>query len=123
MFNRRVHRDLEGVCRDHVFAGTLCPLRFIILLLFFANVSFAQSQYDINDPRNPDCPCHKLQKIADEEYASSEIRLPNISIGGSATMYHKKKKGVRMKKGKRHFRNRHLGLKKVRTDYSVCFRW
>ncbi len=23
---------------------------------------------DINDPRNPNCPCHKYQKLADEEY-------------------------------------------------------
>lgn len=23
---------------------------------------------DINDPRNPKCPCHKYQKLADEEY-------------------------------------------------------
>ncbi|MBK9285997.1 MAG: hypothetical protein IPM51_17005 [Sphingobacteriaceae bacterium] len=27
-----------------------------------------QSNYDINDPRNPNCPCHKYQKLADEEY-------------------------------------------------------
>ena len=32
------------------------------------NVAFAQSSYPINDPRNPDCPCHKYQKLADEEY-------------------------------------------------------
>jgi hypothetical protein len=24
--------------------------------------------FDINDPRNPNCPCHKYQKQADEEY-------------------------------------------------------
>lgn len=26
-------------------------------------------KYDLNDPRNPDCPCHAAQKQADEEYA------------------------------------------------------
>ena len=43
---------------------------FIFLLLFFiaSNVMFAQ-QYDINDPRNPDCPCHKMQQLADKEFA------------------------------------------------------
>jgi hypothetical protein len=43
---------------------------FIILLLFFiaSNVMFAQ-QYDINDPRNPDCPCHKMQQLAEKEFA------------------------------------------------------
>jgi hypothetical protein len=24
--------------------------------------------YDINDPRNHDCPCHKYQKLAEKEY-------------------------------------------------------
>lgn len=115
MFNRRVHRGQEGVCRDHVSARPLCPLRFIIFLLFISTISFAQSQYDINDPRNPDCPCHKLQKIADEEFAQLN--------SGSGISYHKKRKGIRIKKGKHHFRSRPLGLKRVRTDYSVCFRW
>jgi hypothetical protein len=27
--------------------------------------------YNINDPRNPKCPCHKYQKIADEEYKNT----------------------------------------------------
>ena len=26
------------------------------------------TQYPINDPRNPNCPCHVMQKKADEEY-------------------------------------------------------
>jgi len=45
------------------------------LIFFFVNVVFSQSlptgqagSYPINDPRNPDCPCHKYQKLADEEY-------------------------------------------------------
>ncbi|CAN5358335.1 hypothetical protein BH09BAC5_BH09BAC5_02200 [soil metagenome] len=28
-------------------------------------------KYDLNDPRNPDCPCHAAQKLADEEYQRS----------------------------------------------------
>jgi len=40
----------------------------IIFLLFIANNIFAQ-EYDINDPRNPNCPCHKMQQQADEEFA------------------------------------------------------
>lgn len=27
-----------------------------------------KTKYDINDPRNPNCPCHKYQKLADDEY-------------------------------------------------------
>jgi hypothetical protein len=49
-----------------------------ILFLLFVSRSFSGlpgdtlrkvQSYDINDPRNPDCPCHKYQKLADEEYA------------------------------------------------------
>lgn len=29
-------------------------------------------KYDINDPRNPDCPCHAAQKLADDEYRRSQ---------------------------------------------------
>lgn len=38
------------------------------LIFLFVNVLFAQTSYPINDPRNPNCPCHKYQKLADEEY-------------------------------------------------------
>jgi hypothetical protein len=51
----------------------------VVLFIFFFKSSFSResddttkkavSTYDINDPRNPDCPCHKYQKLADEEYA------------------------------------------------------
>jgi hypothetical protein len=38
----------------------------------FANASVKEdslkSRFDMNDPRNPQCPCHKYQKLADDEY-------------------------------------------------------
>ncbi|CAG0996326.1 MAG: hypothetical protein HND27_09610 [Bacteroidetes bacterium] len=48
----------------------------ILFLIGFSYSSFSQIQnkqlnereYDINDPRNPNCPCHKLQKQAEDEY-------------------------------------------------------
>lgn len=48
--------------------------RLIGLLFFFLiQITFAQPDnnkqvYDLNDPRNPDCPCHKYQKMADDEF-------------------------------------------------------
>lgn len=30
-------------------------------------------KYDLNDPRNPDCPCHKAQQIAEDEYRNSQV--------------------------------------------------
>jgi hypothetical protein len=41
-------------------------------------------KFDINDPRNPDCPCHKYQKIAEMEYqkllAKAEKKKPDKEI-------------------------------------------
>ncbi|MEO5645364.1 MAG: hypothetical protein ABIQ40_06810 [Bacteroidia bacterium] len=31
-------------------------------------------KYDLNDPRNPNCPCHDAQKKADEEYRNSQMQ-------------------------------------------------
>ena len=50
--------------------GRLMGLLFFILI----KISFAQpvntinQEYDLNDPRNPNCPCHKYQKMADDEF-------------------------------------------------------
>jgi hypothetical protein len=51
---------------------------FFLSLLFFVSpkISFATgdtltgdtTKYALNDPRNPNCPCHDAQKKADEEY-------------------------------------------------------
>lgn len=52
-------------------------LKIIIFILICFQFSFAnaivkedslKSRFDMNDPRNPNCPCHKYQKLADEEY-------------------------------------------------------
>lgn len=52
-------------------------MKAFIYILFFNCLCIAsyaamgdttKTKYDINDPRNPNCPCHKYQKIADEEY-------------------------------------------------------
>jgi hypothetical protein len=47
-------------------------LQGILALLFFIGggnlISQNGIQYPINDPRNPNCPCHKAQKLADDEF-------------------------------------------------------
>lgn len=43
-------------------------LILFLLVLFFSVRVNSQTTFDINDPRNPNCPCHKYQKLADEEY-------------------------------------------------------
>lgn len=34
-------------------------------------------KYDLNDPRNPNCPCHNAQKLADDEYRQSQLQQVN----------------------------------------------
>src|SRR5438094_2799694 len=59
-------------CSGFFFKLVLC---FTIVLLpqisFAVNISpgdSSKNKYDINDPRNPQCPCHKYQKQADDEF-------------------------------------------------------
>jgi hypothetical protein len=46
-----------------------------------------KTKYDINDPRNPHCPCHQYQKLADEEFArlqNKEKNNGNVSVNGES---------------------------------------
>jgi hypothetical protein len=38
------------------------------------------TKYDLNDPRNPDCPCHAAQKLAEEEYRKSHEQHNNNPV-------------------------------------------
>ena len=53
---------------------------FLLVLFFSVSVKSQTSKYDINDPRNPHCPCHKYQKLADEEYKKM-MREGNKGVG------------------------------------------
>lgn len=57
------------------------PRHLLTMALLFSFVlSKAQTTFDINDPRNPHCPCHKYQKLADEEYKKL-LRAGNKGVG------------------------------------------
>jgi hypothetical protein len=53
-----------------------CPQKIFILLIVLLSSSLSlagngdslKGKYGINDPRNPKCPCHNYQKLADDEY-------------------------------------------------------
>jgi hypothetical protein len=38
----------------------------------------ARQEYDLNDPRNPNCPCHKRQQQAEREYQQLQGNLGNF---------------------------------------------
>lgn len=68
MFNSSVKRVIKKHRRDSFSAMSL---RLTVLLMVVSTVVFSQTNnqhYDLYDPRNPDCPCHKLQKQAENEY-------------------------------------------------------
>lgn len=67
---------------------------FFILLccsFCFANALVLKDdslKFDITDPRNPKCPCHKYQKLADEEYRKflgKEIKTKNDNENSNYT--------------------------------------
>jgi hypothetical protein len=76
MFRRRVKRETKTYHRE---SFSVIPLCLIALLMLLSTIVFSQTnvnqKYDLNDPRNPDCPCHKLQKQAEDEY--KQIQMEN----------------------------------------------
>lgn len=135
---------------------------FIVLLfLISTQLSFAgtdttkvaDQQFPLNDPRNPNCPCHKLQKQAEDEFEQqnkSKDRFENIEnytnvnvkernklksfseIGEkgkrsisvlSITKYKHKKKVIWITKVRFKFSKKVHRIKKTLPDYEICFKW
>lgn len=199
MNSRREFREIvktcgEGSTLQPLFPNAFGALRLFILLLLLTNNVFSQNiqnqQYDLNDPRNPDCPCHKLQKLADDEYnkiknnkiknndiqqqfasnldvtISNKNNLDNTinqsdnnfnpkqnnfnqidnigndnssrqaknifiankrevsaEIGGSGSRAKKSKSGLWLRKKINRTKLKNSRLKKIKTNYSVCYKW
>lgn len=129
-----------------------------LLFFLFTQISFAQpgndkQVFDLNDPRNPDCPCHKYQKMADDEFeklqkknklnrsdeAADDRNDQNLNLKKSQSKdseivsnplhsnYSKKKKRKIVKRRV----HKHINLfalksfkaKSFKPSYSVCFKW
>jgi hypothetical protein len=80
-----------------------------------------KTKFDLNDPRNPDCPCHKYQKQADKEYEALLAGEKGIKSYGSFDFKLPQWKGEPL-----HFRNwksrrRHRFRKKIHT--TRCSTW
>lgn len=188
MNSRRVFREIVKTLREGSAQQALLPnlfgaLRLFILFLLISSNSFSQNnvgnqQYDLNDPRNPDCPCHKLQKLADDEYKQMQNkdqqqqfalnvnisdqldnnfnfnkqdnqvnRQDNTNIGtdnsshqvkrdfspnqrqiasgsgSSGSKTKKKKHGLWFQKKINRSKLKNSRIKKVRPNYSVCYKW
>jgi hypothetical protein len=130
----------------------------VLLFLLFTHLSSAQpgndkQVFDLNDPRNPDCPCHKYQKMADDEFEQlnkknklnqsgdlaelgdgqnlnlkqRQSKAPKIPATPPHSNYSKNKKRKTVKRGgHKHinlFTLRSLKTKRFKPSYSVCFKW
>jgi hypothetical protein len=66
--SRAVERATAGTHKGVIVC--FLPALLFFMCLLAGSFCFGQNkvQYALNDPRNPDCPCHKYQKMADDEY-------------------------------------------------------
>jgi hypothetical protein len=126
-----------------------CTLFFMLLIKYVVAQNGMQSTYDLNDSRNPNCPCHKLQKQAEDEYArqvkeahqdrsnDNKNDFTQTSQGGnspdggnyvpkSASDRFQVKRKHSLKKWNNYFfkytRKRSV-RRKWYPDYSVCYKW
>ncbi len=118
-------------------AGLLCSVFLFCSLSCFAGAletggDSTKQKYASSDPRNPDCPCHKYQQQAENEYlqmlsddskskaeATHFQKLPLGSLAGTKNRKHFSwfkfhKKGHSFRQG---------GVKKRKPNYKSCFSW
>ena len=123
---------------------------FFILLCFqfsFANAlglkeDSLSSKFPLNDPRNPHCPCHKYQKLADDEFqklhgSSLVLKTDKININYTDTFVGTSDNNVKTIKASKKFRHRNnffkffdlkkkrktkrTKVRKLRRDNTACF--
>lgn len=127
----------------------------IILILFIIsyyskatrfNNDSLKNKYELNDPRNPNCPCHKYQKLANEEFkklnqnntnaiTNSKFNTKQVLSASSSNPLIKKKnfKNITLLHHKNkaykifNFNKGHRGKKKYflrnNKNVSSCFHW
>ena|ERR1035437_6206195 len=99
-----------------------------------------KNKYDINDPRNPQCPCHIYQKQADEEYNKLQKKQGNLfaySVGNeifsdnsvtkkhhiSFTKFKRKHGAKKFYKIKVLFSKEYWKKWRASTEVTDCFNW
>ena len=75
----------------------------------------SQTTFDINDPRNPHCPCHKYQKLADEEYKKL-MATKNKGVGEFSGKSNFREDKIRKARIEKYRKQKHkIRDKKIRT--------
>lgn len=123
---------------------------FFILLCFqfnFANSiglkeDSLSTKFPINDPRNPNCECHKYQKLADDEFeklygSSLVLKTDKINTNYTDTFVGTSDNAVKTSKASKKFRlrnnffkifdhkkkkgNKRKKVRRLRRDNTACF--
>jgi hypothetical protein len=101
MLKRNVNREIKKHRRDSFSAMSL---RLAFLLMLVSTIAFSQTnnqQYDLNDPRNPNCPCHKFQKQAEVEYKQLQMK----DSSGNQVTFNVNKKNISYDSNNRNVNN------------------
>ena len=93
-----------------------------------------KTKFDLNDPRSPDCPCHKYQRQAEREYAllqqkSNRDSHPEVDTIVNRTkgtaywsfqipLFHWNEISFR-----RYWRKKNRKTKRFHQDHTRCGRW
>jgi len=106
----------------------LCNLWFIICPAATQVLPMKDStkqQYALNDPRNPDCPCHKYQKLAEEEYNEllKKGGKGNHSKYMSKNKHHYKSLIELFFIRKKGIRNNHIKTQKHKRRNNLCYKF
>jgi GR25 family glycosyltransferase involved in LPS biosynthesis len=102
-------------------------------------------EYPIDDPRNPNCPCHKIQQLANQEYQLNylniqnkigsnghEIKNPNyqrhVALNSEKLFSRSKKTALKSKRKYTLFarlmkRKNYKGRERKQRSVGVCFSW
>jgi hypothetical protein len=114
-----------------------CLFVYLLAGLHEMRAQNVQQAYELNDPRNPDCPCHKLQKQAEEEYARQNMKAGNeeqeqvthittaVQSGTARSAYSTKRKKKRegIQDLKFRLEHRKKGIRREKKSLDLCYRW
>ena len=129
-----------SLCNSLVFFCVLCLLFYASPCKAYLPNDSTKQKYDLNDPRNPDCPCHKFQKLAEDEY-KDKVKNGAVKVFETyafATI--EPNKGYQSKhftevKTSNHsmkyyynkflfrYEKHHRKQKRIKVNYGICFKW
>ncbi len=90
-----------------------------------------KGKYNLDDPRNPNCPCHKQQKLAEEEYrkliAQHKIKPAANNVADQnivkIKIYSKRHRSSLFLFTKQSHKNKPKKNHKLIRDITACFHW